>query len=171
MPCVLGRHEVDIAQNFERAQGDIAQISNWRRDNIKHPASSDQNWLCAIACAQPGFGFQQSQTARAKRISRKETFMKMSICSLALPLALIGCAETPPPVTTTTTVTREVTTTGPTTGEVLVAQAPPAVRVETQTVAPGPTYIWIKGHWQWNGARYVWVRGHWIERPRPAAVY
>jgi hypothetical protein len=91
--------------------------------------------------------------------------------SALLPFALIGCAEEAPPVTTTTTVTREITTTGPATGEVLVTQAPPAVRVETQTVAPGPTYIWIKGHWQWNGARYVWVRGHWIERPRPAAAY
>ena len=50
--------------------------------------------------------------------------MRISICSLALSLALIGCAEEPPPVTTTTTVTREVTTTGPATGEVVVTQAP-----------------------------------------------
>jgi hypothetical protein len=57
MPCVLGRHEVDVAQNFERAQGDIAQISNWRCDNVKHLASSDQNRLCAIVCAWARFWF------------------------------------------------------------------------------------------------------------------
>ena len=52
--------------------------------------------------------------------------------------ALAGCAvDEPVPVTTTTEVTREVTTTGPATREVLVTQAPPAVRVETQTVSPG----------------------------------
>src|SRR4029453_16901302 len=43
------------------------------------------------------------------------------------PLALIGCVAEPTPVTTTTT-TREVTTTGPGAREVVVTQAPPAVR-------------------------------------------
>ena len=52
------------------------------------------------------------------------------------PLALVGCAEEPTTVTTTTT-TREVSTTGPA-REVVVARTPPAVRVETQTVTPGP---------------------------------
>lgn len=94
------------------------------------------------------------------------------------PFGLIGCADEPPPppVTTTTTVTREVTTTGavgtePIARDVIVTQAPPPVRVETQTVAPGPAYIWQKGYWRWNGARYAWVPGHWVQRPRPAAVW
>jgi hypothetical protein len=99
--------------------------------------------------------------------------MKLHIYLLALtPLALTSCViQEPAPPVTTTTVTREVTTTGPSTGEVLVTQAPPTVRVETQTVSPGANYVWTRGYWRWNGATYVWVPGSWIARPRPAAVY
>ena len=85
---------------------------------------------------------------------------KLHLYLVALtPLALTGCVSyhtAPPP--TTTTVTREVTTTGPT-NEVYVTQAPPAVRVETQTVSPGPNYVWTRGYWRWSGANYVWVPG------------
>ena len=104
--------------------------------------------------------------------------MRTRICIVAMaPFLLIGCAESPPPVTTTTTTTtREVTTTGPavepvTTREVLVTQAPPRVRYETRTVAPGPGYVWEAGYWRWTGASYVWVSGHWVARPRTTAVW
>jgi len=98
--------------------------------------------------------------------------MRLRNYLLALPLALVGCAyETPAPVATTTTVTREVTTTGPATGEVLVTQAPPSPRVEVQTVAPGPGYVWTGGYWSWTGTNYVWTSGSWVVRPRPTAVY
>jgi WXXGXW repeat (2 copies) len=97
--------------------------------------------------------------------------MKISIYILALtPFALIGCAEEPTTVTTTTT-TREVTTTGPVAREVLVTRTPPEVRVEAETVSPGPGYVWTRGYWRWNGADYVWMPGVWVERPRPAAVW
>jgi hypothetical protein len=103
--------------------------------------------------------------------------MRISIYLLALaPFVLIGCAEEPVPVTTTTTTTtREVTTTGPVespvTREVVVTQAPPAVRIEAETVAPGPGYVWTGGYWRWTGTDYVWVHGAWVQRPRPAAVW
>jgi WXXGXW repeat (2 copies) len=104
--------------------------------------------------------------------------MKLPVYFLALaPLALTSCVvtEPAPPVTTTTTVTREVTTSGPTTGpttnETYVTQEPPAVRVESQTVSPGPNYSWTRGYWRWSGANYVWVPGSWVVRPRPAAVW
>jgi len=84
-------------------------------------------------------------------------------------LALFGCGEEPVPVTTTTT-TQQVTTTGPA-REVVVTRAPPPVRVETHTVAPGPGYIWTTGYWRWTGATYVWVPVSWVVRPRPAAVW
>ena len=100
--------------------------------------------------------------------------MRMPFCLLAL-LGLAGCVAETPVTTTTTEVTRTVTTgpvaTQPVTREVLVTQAPPPVRVETRTVAPGPSYIWTNGYWQWTGASYAWVPGHWIVRPRPAAVW
>jgi hypothetical protein len=77
-------------------------------------------------------------------------------------LGLAGCvAEPPVTTTTTTTTTRETVTTGPRTVErdVLVTEAPPPVRVETRSVAPGPGYVWTSGYWRWTGARYEWVPG------------
>ncbi len=100
--------------------------------------------------------------------------MRIPFCVLAL-LGLVGCAGEPPvTTTTTTTTTRETVTTGParTVGrEVLVTEAPPPVRVETRTVAPGPGYVWTNGYWRWTGARYEWVPGSWIVRPRTTAVW
>jgi len=96
--------------------------------------------------------------------------MKRSSYLLALvPLALFGCAEEPTTVTTTTT-TQEVTTTGPARA-VAVARTPPALRVEAQTVAPGPGYVWTRGYWRWTGSDYVWVPGTYVVRPRPTAVW
>ena len=92
-----------------------------------------------------------------------------SFLSILTLLALVGCAEEPTTVTTTTT-TQQVTTTGPA-REVLVTQAPPPVRVETQTVAPGSGYVWTSGYWRWTGTTYVWVAGTWVIRPRPTAVW
>ncbi len=96
--------------------------------------------------------------------------MKRSSYLLVLvPLALFGCAGEPTAVTTTTT-TQEVTTTGPA-REVVVARTPPAVRVETQTVTPGPGYVWTPGYWRWTGTDYAWVPGSWVVRPRLAAAW
>ena len=93
------------------------------------------------------------------------------------PFGLIGCAEESPPVTTTTTTTttQEVTTGVPATGvvtrEVVVPQAPPSVRIEAQTIAPGTGYIWTPGYWRWTGREYVWVSGAWVRPPRTTAVW
>jgi hypothetical protein len=93
-------------------------------------------------------------------------------------LVLTSCVvQQPVPVTTTTTteVHREIVTTGPGVGpvtrEVIVTRPPPAVRIETQTVAPGRNYVWTQGYWRWTGSNYVWVPGTWIVRPRVTAVY
>jgi WXXGXW repeat (2 copies) len=100
--------------------------------------------------------------------------MRTPFYLLAL-FGLLGCAAEPPvTTTTTTTTTQETVTTGPARRvgrEVLVTQAPPPVRVETRTVAPGPNYAWTNGYWRWNGVRYEWVPGGWIVRPRVAAVW
>ena len=90
------------------------------------------------------------------------------------PFLFAGCAEQPV-VTTTTTETRQeiVQTQGDRVvgREVIVTRTPPAIPVETQTVSPGPRYVWTRGYWRWNGAKYVWVQGSWVVRPRPAAVW
>jgi hypothetical protein len=53
------------------------------------------------------------------------------------------------------------------TGEVIVEQPsePPPVRVEVIPARPDPTFIWIRGNWEWRG-HWVWVGGHW-DRPHP----
>src|SRR5205823_12874127 len=81
-------------------------------------------------------------------------------------LGLAGCAEEPTTVTTTTT-TQEVTTTG-LAREVVVTRPPPPVRVETQTVAPGPGHVWTTGYWRWTGTTYVWVPAPGVVPPGPA---
>src|SRR5207237_2953627 len=119
---------------------------------------------------------------RPSRLTRNEDYtegstMRIRIWMLALvPFAMIGCAdETPPVTTTTTTTTQEVTTGVPSsavvTREVVVPQAPPSVRIEEQTVAPGPGYIWTQGYWRWSGRDYVWVSGAWVRPPRTTAVW
>jgi len=51
-----------------------------------------------------------------------------------------------------------------------VSIAPPALRVETVGVAPGPGYVWITGYWGWVGGRHEWVPGYW-EHPHPGFVW
>jgi WXXGXW repeat (2 copies) len=98
-----------------------------------------------------------------------EVNMRISSYLLVLALlALVGCVGEPSTVTTTTT-TQEVTTAPA--REVVVTRAPPPLRVETQTVAPGQGYVWMGGYWRWTGTDYVWVPGTWVVRPRPAAVW
>src|SRR5712671_481165 len=106
---------------------------------------------------------------RKTNLQRRRNMRISFYLSILTLLALVGCAEEPTTVTTTTT-TQQVTTTGPA-REVLVTQAPPPVRVETQTVAPGPGYLWTSGYWRWTGTTYVWVPGTYVLRPRPAAVW
>src|SRR5262245_41247513 len=48
---------------------------------------------------------------------------------------------------------------------VVVAAAPPPPRVEVIPVAPGPTYVWAPGHWQWNRSTFYWVSGRYVARP------
>ena len=92
------------------------------------------------------------------------------------PLLLAGC-ESEPVVTTTSTTTETRQEVLQTQGDrvvgrqVVVTRTPPAVRVETETVAPGPGYVWTRGYWRWTGRDYVWVSGTWVSRPRPAAVW
>ncbi len=97
--------------------------------------------------------------------------MKLRTYLAALaPLALASCVvERPVPVTTTTVQTDVAAPVA--TGEIVVAQPPPPVRIETRTVAPGPNYVWHAGHWRWTGTTYAWVPGHWVVRPRVAAIW
>jgi YXWGXW repeat-containing protein len=76
---------------------------------------------------------------------------KRFLCSLAV-AALLTAALTPAVVAAT---------------RVYVSIAPPPLIVETRTVAPSPTHVWIGGYHRWDGSAYVWVPGHWVAPPRP----
>ncbi len=55
-------------------------------------------------------------------------------------------------------------------GEVVVAEPSPAPLVESVTIAPDPTYVWVGGVWVWRGG-WVWQPGHWAHPPRHGAVW
>ncbi|MFZ1055774.1 MAG: hypothetical protein WAN79_08890 [Opitutaceae bacterium] len=50
-------------------------------------------------------------------------------------------------------------------------QAPLRAEGEQVTVAPGPGYVWIAGHWAHSTDRWVWLAGHWELPPSPSAVW
>lgn len=53
---------------------------------------------------------------------------------------------------------------------VVVAGPPPPPPGEYIPAAPGPDYVWIRGHYVWREGRYVWSPGHYVVR-RSGAVW
>lgn len=47
----------------------------------------------------------------------------------------------------------------PAPGVVYVREGPPRAIREVRPVAPGRTYVWIPGHYDYRGRAYVWVPG------------
>lgn len=72
--------------------------------------------------------------------------LRASLATLVFIAALGGCATAPPG------------------SRVYVRVAPPPARVEAVSPAPGPQYVWVRGHWRWapREASYRWVPGHWL---------
>jgi hypothetical protein len=52
-----------------------------------------------------------------------------------------------------------------------VQTGPPAPIYESIPPAPGSSYYWEPGYWNWNGYRYVWVHGRYATRPYSGAVW
>lgn len=50
----------------------------------------------------------------------------------------------------------------------IVADSPPAPRVETAAYRPGQ--VWVNGHWNRSHGRWVWRDGSYV-RERPGFVY
>jgi len=72
------------------------------------------------------------------------------------------------------TITRDVPESGSTVPTVVIAPtAPPPPQIETPPPAPGPTAVWMPGHWNWNTERqaYVWIDGRYGEPPRERAAW
>jgi hypothetical protein len=54
--------------------------------------------------------------------------------------------------------------------EVVVTEAPPPAIVETETISPGPNFVWIGGGYVWRG-HWVWQHGRWARPPHRGAVW
>ncbi len=55
--------------------------------------------------------------------------------------------------------------------EVVVRTQPPPLRSEMVPVAPGPGFIWIRGHWGWHRDRWEWIGGRWDRVAQPGAEW
>ncbi len=55
----------------------------------------------------------------------------------------------------------------------IVETPPPAPppRAEVAPPQPGPTHVWVAGHWAWRRHEYVWVGGHWAIPRHPGWVW
>jgi hypothetical protein len=79
---------------------------------------------------------------------------------------------------TTTTTTKEVISEPPASGStvstvVIAPNPPPEPRVEVRPAPPGPSVVWVGGHWRWAPAErnFVWVPGKYAEPPRARAAW
>jgi WXXGXW repeat (2 copies) len=54
---------------------------------------------------------------------------------------------------------------------VVVHSQPPVERYEVIGVAPGPGYVWIRGHWGWRHERWEWLGGRWERPAQPGTVW
>jgi hypothetical protein len=55
--------------------------------------------------------------------------------------------------------------------EVVVHSQPPPERIETIPVAPGPGYVWIRGHWLWHRERWEWKAGYFERASQPGSMW
>ena len=52
----------------------------------------------------------------------------------------------------------------------LITNPPPPAQVEVVGAPPGPDYVWIPGHWEWQGT-WTWTSGKWATIPAPRAAW
>lgn len=54
---------------------------------------------------------------------------------------------------------------------VAVATPPPAAPNEIRPAAPGPDYVWVRGHYELNQGVWSWTNGRWELPPQPGMVW
>jgi len=47
---------------------------------------------------------------------------------------------------------------------------PPPPRVESPTLQPSSSHIWITGYWKWTGIHYEWTDGRWV-KAKPGRIW
>ncbi len=55
--------------------------------------------------------------------------------------------------------------------EIIVGSQPPPMRLEVAPAAPGPGFIWIRGHWAWRRERWDWIGGRWDRVAQPGSTW
>ena len=54
----------------------------------------------------------------------------------------------------------------------VVHTAPPAPRVAVESApAPGPSYVYTNGYWDYTDAGWVWVDGRWVAPPAASVTW
>lgn len=54
---------------------------------------------------------------------------------------------------------------------VSVPPPPPPRVVLVKGARPGPTHVWVQGHYDYVRGRYVWVDGRWVVPPKGRRVF
>ncbi len=113
----------------------------------------------------PGPGETSAEKRRLLTLNSKvQTTFPMSIRRLSL-IALVCSAL---PLTAGAGVDVGISIGGP---EVIVGNQPPPPRYEAVVPAPGPGFIWIRGHWKWHHERWEWENGHWDRVSQPGSEW
>jgi len=53
----------------------------------------------------------------------------------------------------------------------VVAYGPPPPQIVRYGPAPGPSFVWVDGYYNWSGRGYVWAPGYWAHPPRHRTVW
>jgi hypothetical protein len=88
----------------------------------------------------------------------------MKLTSLSLFVLALGAA----PLASQAGVDIGINIGGP---EVIVRSQPPPERYESVGIAPGPGYVFIRGHWGWRHDRWEWIGGRWDLPSQPCRVW
>jgi hypothetical protein len=55
--------------------------------------------------------------------------------------------------------------------DIVVRSQPPPDRYEAIGIAPGPGYVFIRGHWGWRHDRWEWTGGRWELPAQPGNIW
>jgi len=118
------------------------------------------------AAAPPGCNIHAGEGvfSRAATRIRTQTLHPMKLTQLSLFALACGAA----PLAAPAGVEVGINVAGP---EIIVGTRPPAARAEVVPLAPGPGYIWIRGHWRWFRGGWDWIGGRWEVPARPGTTW
>jgi hypothetical protein len=164
-PIAIGRARVPIFRNQIR---NMRHLRRLRVAKCKIPAPLFKSTALQLIEHQSRSARFAGGTLSARRASMKrQRCVKTVLLIAGTSLLISGCVVRERVGYSGTAVVGESTVDT----EVVVDSPPPAPLVETVTVAPDPTFIWIGGAWVWGGTNWRWEHGRWARPPHPGAVW